>query len=117
MPLGDNFVKYSIGFAQDSINNKKKSLRNQRLLTLLHIILTLYFFCSIFFSNMYFLAISQTVMWSVNLILDYFLVKKTKLNLNKSYTDYYETLKKYDNETYVKIMREKKLERVVKYKN
>lgn len=56
-------------------------------------------------------------MWSVNLILDYFLVKKTKLNLNKSYTDYYETLKKYDNETYVKIMREKKLERVVKYKN
>jgi hypothetical protein len=62
---------------------------------------------------MYFLAITQIVVWSINLVLDYFIIKKSKKSLNNSYIEYYKTLKKYDNETYVKVMRKKKLERVI----
>jgi L-asparagine transporter-like permease len=108
------FFNYQIKLAQESVDFNKKTLRNKKRMTLIHILMVLYFVIMFLFFNLnMFLSISQTVIWSINLILDYFIIKKSKISLNNSYTEYYETLKKYDNETYVKVIREKKLKRVI----
>lgn len=103
---------YLIEIVKDRIIFRKKMLRSSRLLTLLHLVCVLSFVILLFTNANMVLAISQIVIWSFNLIIDYFTIKRSKISLNESYTEYYEKLKKYDNETYVKVMREKKLKRV-----